>query len=519
MATINDLEESTQYYYIIESSDENENQTTSAEYSFETTAKEKVIITKGGGGVTGVAQELYDLLLAENQAYKAKYSSLDSLAPEISNIEISNITAFTATVSFDTSADTIAFVKYGKDNSYEQVSADDNWSQRHSIKLSGLSLGTEYNFKINAMDKANNTGTSDNQKFTTKYLTENLSELQKIDNVEQFQKEIESTIESILPSLVPPFIDKPEVTDITENSATINYRTNVKSFPIVSYAEEGKYNSSNENPYDGETSDTVEKTLDHSIKLIGLKSNTKYHFSAKAYSLPGVVGKSDDFVFNTSASKIQASIVEIKKDSFNVVWSTDEVTSSIVEYKNLKNGRVSKIVDDARNTSHSIKIENLTPGTEYEVSVSGLNSKGNILESTSVINVRTSTDNNPPVVTNLKVDSALVQGRTDRVQTIVSWQTDEPSTSTVYYEEGSGTSKADLNSKIEDKELTRNHVMILGSLKPGTVYRFTVSSTDDVGNNSKLPIRTIITPKKTESIVDVIFKNFDDTFNFINNVK
>jgi hypothetical protein len=53
---------------------------------------EKVIITKGGGGVTGVAQELYDLLLAENQAYKAKYSSLDSLAPEISNIEISNIT-------------------------------------------------------------------------------------------------------------------------------------------------------------------------------------------------------------------------------------------------------------------------------------------------------------------------------------------------------------------------------------------------------------------------------------------
>ena len=138
----------------------------------------------------------------------------------------------------------------------------------------------------------------------------------------------------------------------------------------------------------------------------------------------------------------------------------------------------------------------------------------------NIINAKTSIDNTPPVVTNLKVDSALVQGRTDRVQTIVSWQTDEPSTSTIFYQEGtSGSKDSDLSNKEEDEEFTRNHVMILGSLKPGAVYRFTISSTDDVGNSVRLPVRTIITPKKTESIVDVIFKNFDETFDFINNVR
>ncbi len=350
-------------------------------------------------------------------------------------------------------------------------------------------------------------------------MSEDISELQKIDNVEQFQKEIESTIESILPSLAPPFIGKPEVTEITENSAKIKFKTNIKSFPIIGFASESSYDSSKENPYDNEVSDSSEKRTAHEIVVKGLRPNTKYHYIVKAFSLPQVVGKSEDFTFTTSASKIQASVLDIKKDSFTVVWYTDEPASSIVEYKNIKTGRSAKLVEDEKKTSHSVKIENLEPGSSYEITVSGINAKGNILESSSVINAKTSVDKKAPEITNVKVDNALVSGRTDKVQTIVSWQTDEPSTSTVYYQEGAGSNNGELANKQEDKELTKNHVVILTVLKPGTVYRFTVSSTDEVGNTAKPPVRTIITPKKTESIVDVIFKNFDDTFNFINNVR
>lgn len=519
LVALSELEESTQYYYVVESSDENGNTAVSDEYIFETTAIEKVIVSSGGGGMIGVAQELYDILLAENQSYKARLSGLDSNIPVVSNIEVSEITAFGATVSFQTSEDTVAFIEYGKDEVYNLMAADKSWSMNHVIRLYGLNLGTEYNFKINAMDKSNDVGYSENEIFTTKFLSEDVAELQKIDNVEQFQAEIEATIESILPSLVPPFIDKPVVSEITENSAVITFRTNIKSYPIVSYTTDEKYSATKENPYDGEMSDTSQKRVSHTLSLIGLRSNTKYHVMVKAFSLPQVVGKSEDFTFTTAASKIQASVIDIKKDSFVVVWSTDEPTSSIVEYKNITTGRVSKIVDDIKNSSHSIMIENLTHGTPYEINVSGINGKGNLVESGSPINIRTSTDNIAPVITNLKVDSALVVGRTDKVQTIISWQTDEPSTSVVYYQEGSGSIKEELSNKQEDLQLTKSHVVILTAFKPGTVYRFTVSSTDDASNTIKPPIRTIITPKKTESIVDIIFKNFDETFNFINNVR
>lgn len=148
-----------------------------------------------------------------------------------------------------------------------------------------------------------------------------------------------------------------------------------------------------------------------------------------------------------------------------------------------------------------------------------MNAQGNTVEGTEAIVVKTSTDTTPPVITNLKVDSALVVGRTDKTQTIVSWTTDEPATSIVSYEEGPGSPDKELANKQEDNELTKNHVVILTVLKPGTIYRFQISSIDDVGNGVRLPIRTIITPRQAESIVDIIFKNFDETFNFVKNVK
>jgi hypothetical protein len=118
------------------------------------------------------------------------------------------------------------------------------------------------------------------------------------------------------------------------------------------------------------------------------------------------------------------------------------------------------------------------------------------------------------------VDSALVPGRTDRTQTIVSWKTDEPATSVVYYEEGTG-SATDKLSQVKDSGsvYTDNHVVILTNLKPGTIYRFQIVSADDANNMTKLPVRTIVTPSQSESIVDVIFKNFDDTFKFMRSVR
>ena len=517
LVVLSDLDEKTAYYYSVVSTDKDKNTATSLEQTFTTIAKQTITVG-GGGGASGVAQDVYDALLAQNKIYAAKFGT-DTSLPTVSDVQVSDITPFGATISFATSKDTIAYINYGKDTSYGMLAADDSMSQNHTIKISGLTLGTEYNFKVKVLDALSNVGYSDNQTFTTEYLAENMADLQKIDNVEQFQAEIESTIQSILPSLVPPFIDTPTVTDITENSATINFRTNVKSYPIVDYVTDSNYDASKDDPYDGEVSDVTKKTIDHTIILNNLKSNTKYHVMTKAFSLPQVVGKSADFTFTTAASKIQASVIGVQKDSFTVVWTTDEPTSSIVEYKDLKTGIINRVVDSANNTSHSVNITGLTPGTNYEVSVSGVDAKGNTIESGSPENVSTSIDVTPPIISNLKVDSSLIVGLVGKVQTIISWQTDEPSTSVVNYAEGSGSIDAPLTSKQENLELTVNHVIILTSLKAGTVYRFALESTDGAGNTAKPPIRTIVTPQQTASIMDIIFKNFDDTFKFINNVK
>ena len=517
LATITDLTPEVDYYYVIKSKDANGNLAISSEQTVKTIA-EAVSVSVS---TTGVLQEVYNALQKENEANKALLKKQSTAIPIVSNVNISEITAFGATVSFDTDEETIAFVDYGKETkNYLREEGDSILSKKHAIKLTSLNFGTDYFLKIKVVDKYSNIGYSDEQVFKTKFFSENLDNLTKIDNIEQFQSELESTIESILPSLVPPFIDKPVISDITENSATVTFKTNVKAYPMLNYATDTYYDVTKDKPYDGEMSDSSEKSFTHTLQLIGLKPNTKYHIMAKAFSFPQVIGKSDDVTFTTEASKINATIVDRKNDSFTVVWATDDPTSSIVEYKNTKTGRIDRMTDDAKNTTHSVKVENLVPGTNYIVTVSGVNEIGNAVEGAEPISVNTLTDVTPPMIANLKVDSALVNGIADKTQTIISWQTDEPATSTVYYEEGSGTSlDKPLANKQESQELSLNHVVIITTLKPGTVYRLQVASADNAGNTKKLPIRKIITPKQAESIIDVIFKNFDESFNFINKVK
>ena len=116
--------------------------------------------------------------------------------------------------------------------------------------------------------------------------------------------------------------------------------------------------------------------------------------------------------------------------------------------------------------------------------------------------------------------AALVPGRTDRVQTIISWATDEPADSIVYYEEGVGTTgdTKELAYNAEVPDLSTNHNVILSSLKPGAIYRIKITSADDSGNIGIFGPRTIITPRQTESITDIIFKNFEDSFKFLRNM-
>jgi len=501
-ATVTGLSQTTKYYFRVKSKDAENNEGLSTESDFTTSDANTVIITVnvGGGGGSSVVQ--------------------DTAPPDISGISIADITPFGATINFNTSEETVGFVNYGRTLSYELSAGDSQWATSHSIKLVGLRLGTGYNFVVKAMDKAGNTTTSENQNFTTKFIAEALESLRKIENIEQFQEEIEKTIESILPSVVPPYVGKPEVVDVTENSAIIKWKTNVNSFSAVALVSEEQYDPNKENPYIFEFSDTNKKVREHSILATGLTSNTKYHFTAKSFSLPQAIGRSADATFITKAAAIQARVFDVKNNSFRVVWSTEEPSTSIAETKNLADGSIIRKTDEAKRTYHDIIVENLAPGTAYEIKVSGYNEKGNLIEGGAAMKIITSRDISPPVISNLKIDNALVPGRTDRAQSVISWRTDEPATSIVEYGEGTGKVDEELSNKISITDsFVQNHTVIVSALKPGILYRIKIGSTDVAGNKTISPARTVIMPKQAESIVDIVIKNFEETFQFLKNLR
>ncbi len=65
----------------------------------------------------------------------------------------------------------------------------------------------------------------------------------------------------------------------------------------------------------------------------------------------------------------------------------------------------------------------------------------------------------------------------------ITWQTDEPSDSTVDY----GTSPGSLGSQESEGALVTNHSVVITGLDPGTTYHFRVSSQDASGNSATEP--------------------------------
>lgn len=501
-ATVSGLSAETKYYYRVKSYDMNSDSATavSEEQNVTTTATKDTIIiyvTSGGGG-------------GETQ---------DTIGPAISDIKVSDIGAFSAVIGFKTNESATAFIEYGEADKYDLINGSSNFVSNHAVKLSGLKMGTEYNFKIKAIDKFGNSNYFNGPAFVTEYFAESLRDLVTLERAANFQEAVENAIESILPNILPPFIEEPRVLDITENSATIKWKTNVPAYSIVSYAPEKDYNVAKINSYTAESSQIEKKISNHEINLIGLNANTKYHYIVKSFALPQATGKSNDMVFTTLAPKIAPQIIDIDNDAITIIWSTDQPSTSVVEHKNLKTGEINRKVREEKTFNHNVKIENLMPDTSYEIKVFGISEAGSSIEAGKPILAKTSKDTAPPQISNLKIDGALVPGRTDRVQMVISWRTDEPATSIVEYEEGSVKEGILANKVATTDTFVQNHTIIITNFKPGSLYQIRITSVDDAGNKTVSPIRTIITPRQAESIIDVVVKNFEDTFQFLRKLK
>ncbi|MBX4200607.1 fibronectin type III domain-containing protein [Candidatus Parcubacteria bacterium] len=496
VVALDSLDANVKYYFVVKSSSASGHEAISNENSF--TTDKATVITSGGGT-------------------SASSSVSDTTSPTISNIKTQNVTSFKADVSFNTNEESIGVIQYGADSDILNLSAADPiYSQNHTVSLAGLATGTTYTFKLLAIDKAGNIGESDVQTFKTKFFTQSTI---SIDDASAFQKEVDDAIEAALPSLAPPFIEQPRVTAITDSSATITWRTNVKAYSAVAYGTDAVYDKTKDDPYETEVSDTTNKVTIHSLDLKGLTPDTLYHFSVHAFTLPQLQSRTDDMTFATEAPKIQAHIGEVKNDSFRAMWTTADRATSVVQYRNLKTGETNQKAFEEKTIDHDVLVDNLTPGTSYEVNVFGVNERGNKVSIVSAVRVTTSVDVFAPKITELKISSAFIPGSNDKAQTIISWKTNEPSNSVVFYKDGSALPNEELPNKVETKEdFITDHAVVLSTLKPGGLYSIKVKSTDRAGNTYETPTRTIVVPLQAQSVLDIVFKNFEETFQFLKNI-
>ena len=126
--SLSGLSQSTTYHYQIVAADGCPNTTTSADYTFTT---------------------------------------LDTTAPVITNVQVTNITTSTARVTWTTNEVATSQVDYGTTALYGLITSDSSYETSHLVSLSGLSEGTTYHLKVTSVDASLNSASSSDYSFAT----------------------------------------------------------------------------------------------------------------------------------------------------------------------------------------------------------------------------------------------------------------------------------------------------------------------------------------------------------------
>ncbi|MBI5733083.1 fibronectin type III domain-containing protein [Candidatus Jorgensenbacteria bacterium] len=520
-AVLLNLLSETTYYYRVISKDNLGNISRSVEQSIKTSVPGNINIQPVSNEPT-VAQALHDALQAEFNKVKNEFDALigskDTTPPVLSSIAATDVKAFSVVITWQTNELSTSFVKYGQTTSYGLTAGLPELTKDHSLLIKGLKMGTIYHFKISSADAKGNITASDDFTFTTLFAAEDLEELIKTGDLSQFEEKLGKIIESMTPSLVPPVISDVTVKGIGETGAIITWRTNIDGSSFVALASETDYKPKNAAPYVFEIGTADKRVKDHEVALTNLKSGTRYHFQVKSQNILGIFGKGKDLTFTTKFDKPDLVVTDLKEMRVTIQWATEKPTTSQVEYRDVKTGKLLKSGDETSVRSHIILLTGLTPDTTYEVKGLGYDDQGNLIE-TRAKSFKTTIDIKAPAISNLKIENALIPTRTDRLQTIVFWKTDEPATSQVFFEEGPGQTEKLSQQTPFQETLTIDHVVVLTLFKPSTVYRIQVVSTDGSGNRSVSPIQSVLTPQKGESIVDIITRNFEQSFGWLKFVR
>jgi hypothetical protein len=315
------------------------------------------------------------------------------------------------------------------------------------------------------------------------------------------------------PALVGP---KPSV-EVSGTQAIVRWTTDRKTSGAVAFAKDADYSAKAANPYANTVSNSGAFETDHTVTLINLEPATTYHFQVHSKGTIGGEAVSNDATFVTSSELpiiTDLSLSSIVDNAATLKWKTNIPTSTSIEYLNTATGETLTQGDTALLQDHSFNLDQLSAGASYKITVVATDEQGDKAESKPIA-VSTSKDTTAPVISKVSSSSTLYPGKESRVQTIITWDTDEPANSQISYQEGLATD-ATVNQLPLDPAMVAHHTAVITKFQPTTVYKFWIQSGDAAGNMAKSKDFLILTPQQQATILDVIIGNFEQVFGWTN---
>ncbi|MFZ5376180.1 MAG: LamG-like jellyroll fold domain-containing protein [Patescibacteria group bacterium] len=291
----------------------------------------------------------------------------------------------------------------------------------------------------------------------------------------------------------PKLNSGPAVSSITTKKATISWTTSRSSDSKVAFGTKTL-------DYNDEEPSNSDQVTDHVIKLSNLAPGTTYYYVAKWTDEDGNTGESDEKTFTTSPAPSVSAAEESDIGLSSALLSftvKDAVKVKIMYGQTANYGGVKEVTTSTLESSYSVKLSDLSDGTQYHYKLVLVDSEGD--EYSFEDHVFETLPQ--PRVSNIEIEE--IRGSAQPA-VLVTWESNTDISSIIsYYPTDSPKNEL---SQVELDLIKGDHKMLIKNLRPETRYNLVVKGRDKAGNEATSSIISFTTATDTRPPIIYDFK-------------
>lgn len=252
----------------------------------------------------------------------------------------------------------------------------------------------------------------------------------------------------------------------------------------------------------------------YTVNLDTLEDDAKYYYRIDLEDSDGNLYVKDTLSFRTLArpkiSNLQFQpVADAPSSTQKISWNTNVPTSSRISY-GVAGTKFNDVIDSKLSTDHNTIITELVDNSDYILVVIATDTNG-VSATSNDVSFKTALDTRAPKISNINVETQILgTGGEARGQMVVSWKTDEPSTSRVAY--GPGSTGAYTNYSGDDTKLSTDHIVVVSNIKTASIYHLQVISADKSKNEARSESQTEIVGRASDNIVTIVYKSLQAIF-------